>query len=437
MTAAIGVVALAACGWLGSRLLPGNDKANAAYQFSTVVRGDIEDLVTATGTLQPRDYVDVGAQVSGQLKKLLVQVGSEVKAGDLLAEIDSTVYLSKVDASRASLRNLKAQLKEREAQLTLAQIQYRRQQALMAEDATTTEALQTSEATLKSAQASLEALRAQIEQTESTLRGDEANLQYAQVLAPMNGTVVSISARQGQTLNVNQQAPTILRIADLSTMTVQTQVSEADISRLSTGMKAYFTTLGGGNKRWYGTLNQIEPTPTTTNNVVLYNALFDVPNPDGRLMTNMTAQVFFIVAQAKNVLQIPMGALQQTARVRSRKSDTTAGAQSADTVSAAAATTAAAPTTEAKPATVAAESPAPATATEVAKPKTSAPKYTVKVLEAGNKIVERPVEIGVTSRIVAEVKSGLAEGDKVVSGLADGGEQAAASTTRRTMPPRL
>jgi len=297
----------------------------------------------------------------------------------------------------------------------------------MAEDATTTEALQTAEATLKSAQASLEALRAQIEQTESTLRGDEANLQYAQVLAPMNGTVVSISARQGQTLNVNQQAPTILRIADLSTMTVQTQVSEADISRLTTGMKAYFTTLGGGNKRWYGTLNQIEPTPTTTNNVVLYNALFDVPNPDGRLMTNMTAQVFFIVAQAKNVLQIPMGALQQTGRKRGAGR----GSENAQ---------AAAPQSTAPQAAPQADKPADAPAADAgvaaaAKPKARTPKYTVKVLEAGNKLVEREVEVGVTSRIVAEIKSGLSEGEKVVSGLADAGAQNTARNNNRPMPP--
>ncbi|MDR3214187.1 MAG: efflux RND transporter periplasmic adaptor subunit [Azoarcus sp.] len=412
----LGATALAACGWLaGSRLLDTDGKLTAAYQFATVGRGDIEDVVTATGTLQPRDYVDIGAQVSGQLQKIHVKVGSEVKVGDLLAEIDPTVYLSKVDASRAQLRNQKAQLKERGAQLTLAQIQFRRQQALRAEDATTEESLQTAEATLKSAEASLEALRAQIEQTESTLRGDEASLQYARVLSPMSGTVVSVSARQGQTLNTNQQAPTILRIADLSTMTVQTQVSEADIGRLQAGMQAYFTTLGSQNKRWYGVLGQIEPTPTTTNNVVLYNALFDVPNPDGRLMTDMTAQVFFIVAQAKNVLQIPMGALQQSrpARDANRQAN---GEQTPNRPDAA----------------------APAAKTDAAPSATPRPRRaTVKVLAHG-KIEERPVETGVTNRIYAQVISGLTEGEKVVSGRADNGDQtaAAAGNTRR-MPPRL
>jgi macrolide-specific efflux system membrane fusion protein len=320
-------------------------------------------------------------------------VGSQVQEGDLLAEIDSTVYLSRVDASRAQLRNQRAQLKEREAQLALARIQFKRQTALMAENATAEESLQTAEATLKSAEASLEALRAQIEQTESSLRGDEANLEYARVLSPMTGTVVSITARQGQTLNTNQQAPIILRIADLSVMTVRTQVSEADVGRLLPGMQAYFTTLGGQNKRWYGTLDQIEPTPTITNNVVLYNALFDVPNPDARLMTDMTAQVFFVVAQAKGALQIPMGALQQNraARTADRGSEQAGGAR--------------------KPRR-------PNTQSGDGDSAPRARQATVRVLEANGKITDRAIEIGVTNRIVAQVVSGLSEGDKVVSGLA-------------------
>ena len=281
----------------------------ARYQFANVTRGDIEDVVTATGTLQPRDYVDVGAQVSGQLKKIHVEVGSEVKAGDLLAEIDPVVLQTRVDATRAQLRNLRAQLMDREASRTLATTQLQRQRNLMVEDATTTEALQNAEAVLLSAQTQVEALKAQIDQTESNLRADEANLNYARIYAPISGTVVSITARQGQTLIASQQAPVILRVADLSTMTVQTQVSEADVSRLRLDMVAYFTTLGGDGRRWQGKLRKIEPTPVVQNNVVLYNALFDVANPNQLLMTQMTAQVFFVVASEKDVLLVPMSAI--------------------------------------------------------------------------------------------------------------------------------
>ena len=179
----------------------------------------------------------------------------------------------------------------------------------MRENATTQDAVDTAAAALRSAKAQIDVLKAQADQTRSTLRGDEANLNYTKIYAPMPGTVVSQAAKQGQTLNANQQAPIVLRIADLSTMTVQSQVSEADVSKLRVGMDVYFTTLGNQTKRWYGKLRQIEPTPETVNNVVLYNALFDVENPDRALMTQMTAQVFFVTAQAKDAVQVPITAL--------------------------------------------------------------------------------------------------------------------------------
>lgn len=286
-----------------------HNKDAANYVTASVERKDIQNLVTATGILQPRDYVDVGAQVSGQLKKLLVVVGQQVKAGDLLAEIDATVYLAKVDGIRAQLLNQKAQLGDKQAQLVLANIRVERQQNLFKDDATTKESLQTAEASAQSAASLLKALQAQIQQTESSLRAEEANLAYARIYAPINGTVVSITSRQGQTLNANQQAPTIMRIADLSIMTVQTQVSEADIGKLHVGMPVYFTTLGGQDYRWYSKLNRVEPTPVVTNNVVLYNALFDVPNDSKVLMTQMSTQVFFIASQAKDALVIPASAV--------------------------------------------------------------------------------------------------------------------------------
>ncbi|RBA23842.1 efflux RND transporter periplasmic adaptor subunit [Herminiimonas fonticola] len=303
------VVLLTAAGYWGWHKFYAKKDPREIYQVAEVQRGDIQDLVTATGTVQPLEYVDVGAQVSGQLKKLHIEVGSVVKEGDLLAEIDPTVFRATVDARRAGLRNQQATMKERESALVLANLQYTRQKNLMAADATTAEALQTAEASLRAAKAQIDALQAQIEQTQSTLRADEANLNYAKIYAPMAGTVVSLTARQGQTLNANQNAPTILRIADLSTMTVQTQVSEAEVGKLSKGMEVYFTTLGSQGRRWYGALRKIEPTPTVTNNVVLYNALFDVPNKNQALMPNMTTQVFFIAATAKDVLLVPTAAV--------------------------------------------------------------------------------------------------------------------------------
>ena len=230
------VAAMSGAGYYGWRAWNGAGNGAAAYTTAIVQRGDIEEAVTATGILQPRDYVDVGTQVSGQLKKVHVDIGAVVKVGDLLAEIDPTVYKTRVDADRAQINTLAAQLNDREAQLALAEQQYQRQANMMREQATTQEAVQSAEAALKSAKAQINVLKAQIEQTRSSLRGDEANLGYTKIYAPMAGTVVSVNAKQGQTLNANQQAPIILRIADLSTMTVQSQVSEADVSRLSVGM---------------------------------------------------------------------------------------------------------------------------------------------------------------------------------------------------------
>src|SRR5690606_8688409 len=170
-----------------------------------------------------------------------------------------------------------------------------------AEKATSEEALQSAEAQVEITAAQMEAQQAQIAQTEASLKEELANLEYTKIYAPMGGTVVSQSAKQGQTLNANQSAPVIVQIADLSRMTVKTQVSEADIGKLKVGMPVYFTTLGR-DKRFEASLRQILPTPVVINNVVLYNAEFDVDNPNGELMTQMSAQVFFVNAQARNVL---------------------------------------------------------------------------------------------------------------------------------------
>ncbi len=320
------------------------------------------------------------------LTRIHVEIGSQVRSGDLLAEIDPTVLQSRVDATRAQLRNQRAQLMDREASLQLAEIQHRRQRNLMAEDATTEEALQTAEANVRSARAQIEALKAQTEQTESNLRADEANLQYSRILAPMDGTVVSVSARQGQTLNANQQAPTILRIADLGTMTVQTLVSEADVDRLRPGIEVYFTTLGGTGQRWDSQLRTIEPTPTVVNNVVLYNALFEVPNENRRLMTQMTAQVFFVIAKADDALTVPMAALSGLAPATGRG----AGGRRADA--------------------------APADDGTSSGPVGGGRSATVRIRADDGTVQEREVRIGVTSRVAAQIVSGLNEGDTVVSG---------------------
>lgn len=280
----------------------------------TAARGDVEDVVTAVGNLAPLNSVDVGAQVSGQLDSLHVKIGDDVTKGQLLAEIDSSVMAAKVDADKAQLQNFQAQLAEKQSQLALAHVQADRQDKLFAIGGTSKDLLDQAQSAAKVADAQVKSVEAQINQSQSSLKADSATLSYSKIYAPMTGTVTAIPAKEGQTLNANQTAPLILTIADLTTMTVSTQVSEADVSKLRIGMEAYFTTLGNANRRFTGTLRQILPTPTVTNNVVLYTALFDVANPDKQLMTQMTAQVFFVRGSAHDAVLIPVAALQFTGR---------------------------------------------------------------------------------------------------------------------------
>ena len=296
-----------------------------------VARGDIESSVTALGTLQPRRYVDVGAQASGQIRTLHVEAGDEVRKGQLLVEIDPSTQQAKLDAGRFSIDNLKAQLAEQQAQYLLAQQQNRRQRELAAAGATRAEDLQAADAQLKVTQARIDMYQAQIRQAQANLRSDEAELGYTRIYAPMDGTVVAVDAREGQTLNSQQQTPLILRIARLSPMTVWAQVSEADIGKVKPGMTAYFTTLSGGKRRWHSTVRQILPIPpkplahasqgggspisagSGVSQVVQYTVLLDVDNPDGALMADMTTQVFFVAGHASQVLTAPLAALDEGA----------------------------------------------------------------------------------------------------------------------------
>jgi macrolide-specific efflux system membrane fusion protein len=360
------------------------DETNSEPKYVTqpVVVGNIEDTVSALGSLQPLQYVDVGTQVSGQLQKIYVDYGDTVKKGQLLAEIDPTVYQAKVGTDEAQLVNLRAQVAEKQAQKTLAEQQFQRQKELLAAHATSQDSYDSAAATLKVTTAQIDQLQAQIKETESQLSGDQANLGYTKIYAPMSGTVVNVVARQGQTLNANQTAPVILRIADLDTMTVWTQVSEADAPKLRIGMPAYFTTLGEPDHRRYGKLRQILPTPEVVNNVVLYDSLFDVPNPDHDLLPQMSAQVFFVVAEAKHVPIVPMAALR----------------------------------------------PVP----HAARPD----QYTAEVLVNG-KPVQRTLTVGVTNRLSAEVKSGLEPGDEVILNASAGEARSDSQVPSAARRPRL
>jgi macrolide-specific efflux system membrane fusion protein len=275
----------------------------------TISRGTIEEVVTSQGKLEAKQYVDVGTQVSGQVKTIHVDIGDTVTKGQLLAEIDPRVYQAQVEANEARINSLKAQLNQQKAELTLAEQTLKRNQNLIAVNAVSRQVLQESESQAAVAKAQVDSIAAQIQETESNLRGNRTNLGFTKIYAPMAGTVTTMPAREGQTLNANQTTPTVLQVANLDTMTVRAQVAEADVTRLKEGMAVYFTTLGNSERRWQGKVRQILPSPQIVNDVVLYDVLIDVKNEGRQLMTGMTAQVFFIFGKAENAIIIPAEAL--------------------------------------------------------------------------------------------------------------------------------
>ncbi|HEX7342390.1 MAG TPA: macrolide transporter subunit MacA [Rhodanobacteraceae bacterium] len=341
------------------------------YKTAKVTRGKVESVVLASGTLQPYREVDVGAQVSGQLKSLKVTLGEHVTKGQLLAVIDPVLSINQLQVQRAQLDSLKAQKLSAQAQLYKAKLDYGRQKKLLAEGATSKQAMQNADASLRVEQAAVDQATAQIAQARIEVDSAQAKLGYTRIVAPMNGVVVAIVTKQGQTVVAAQQAPVILKLADLSTMTVHAQIPEADVIRLHTGQTAFFTILGAPDQRHYGKLSAIEPAPSAyayaqpgtnpqdSNKAVFYNALFNVPNTDGTLRIDMTAQVSFVLQSAKDALTIPMAAL---------------GNRGKDGL------------------------------------------YTVHVVDAKGRARVRHVRIGVQSSVKAQVLSGLAAGEKVVIG---------------------
>ena len=301
------VMLLAAAGWWGWRQW--SAAAQPGYVTQTVAVGTLEKVVTALGSVQPKDYVDVGTQVSGQLRELHVKIGDTVQKGQLLAEVDPTVYATRVAADKASLRDLQAQRARQASVLQLAEVQKKRTRELLALSAASQDAVDMADAAAAQARATLESLAAQIDKAQSTLAGDEANLGYTKIYAPMDGVVVSQPVFKGQTVNSAQQAPTLMRVANLDVMTVNAQVAEADVPQLKPGMPVYFTTLGHAERRYQSRIRQILPTPEKVNDVVLFTVLIDIDNRARELMTNMTTQTFFVLGRAENLPIVPLSAL--------------------------------------------------------------------------------------------------------------------------------
>lgn len=354
---------------------------------ATVGRGDIEQTVLATGVLEPAKLVSVGAQASGQVKKLYVELGDTVKAGDPIADIDSRNQTNSVSNAQAGLSNVVAQRSAAQASLTEAQLNFDRQKRLFAEGASAKADLDSAESQLANARANLTASNAQIKQANLTLNTAETNLGYTKIVAPMDGTVVAVVTEEGQTVNANQSAPTIVMLAQLDKMTVSAEISEADVEKVEAGQDVYFTTLGDANKRHYAKLRTVAPAPesiestssstsSSTASAVYYNGLFDVDNADGKLKTGMTAQVYIVQASAKDALTVPSSALERRGR----------------------------------------------------------DGYFTKVVKENGEVERRAVKVGINTNVTAQVTEGLKEGEKIVVAEVSAEQKASSSQNQNSNP---
>lgn len=379
---AAAIIAAVATGVVAATRFPGTSSKAQSYITSPVTVADLREEVLASGTLKPARLTAVGAQVSGRITALNVRVGDSVRAGDVIAQIDPITRQNDLRNSEASLKNYRAQKLEKEATLALAEANLARQQATLAQRATSRGDFDSAEATVRQTRAQIAALEALIVGAEASVETARVNLDYTRITAPIDGTVLATVVQEGQTVNAVQSAPTIVVLGQLETMTVRAEISEADIVKVKPGQPLYFTILGDQDHRYEARLDQIEPAPesiksdasfssttttssssssSSTSTAIYYIGVFNVPNKNLSLRTYMTAEVHIITGEARSVKVIPALAVM-------RKSDG---------------------------------------------------RSTVRTLSSSGDVREREVKTGLNDRTTVEIKSGLDEGERVVTGEAD------------------
>jgi macrolide-specific efflux system membrane fusion protein len=279
-------------------------------------RGTIEQTVLASGVLQANSLVSVGAEVSGRIEAVHVRLGQDVRRGELIAEIDSLNQENAVKTAQSVLAGIEAQKRNQQATLAKAEAALKRSQQLSASSLVSQTELETAQAAVDSALAQIDQFDAQIAQARLSVESAELNLARTRIVAPSDGTIVALLVEAGQTVNANQTIPTIVKIADLDTMVIKAEISEADVVRVKAGQRVYFTILGEPTRRIDATLREIEPAPTSiasdtaaSDTAVYYNGLFDVPNEDHTLRISMTAQVTIVLDEATDTVTLPAGLL--------------------------------------------------------------------------------------------------------------------------------
>ncbi len=292
------VLTLAAAAWAGWSVWSKRTQLplEARYEFEEVTIGDLTQTVTANGTVNPVGLVNVGTQVSGTVQKLYVDFNDEVKAGQILLELDPTT-------TQATVEQTKGELASAEASLRLAQAEEARMRELFAQE-------YVSRQDLERAVQAREAAQAQVRVVRGKLQRDRANLGYTVIRSPVAGVVVSREVDVGQTVAASFQTPTLFKIArDLSRMQIDSNVAEADIGKVQVGQSVRFTVDAFPDRRFEGKVQQIRLAPITEQNVVTYNVVVEVANPDQALLPGMTAYLSIVIDTRENVLRVPNAAL--------------------------------------------------------------------------------------------------------------------------------
>ena len=280
------------------------------FETATVSRGPIQARVTASGTLSALVTVQVGSQISGRIQWLGADYNTVVRKGQVVARIDPSLYVAAVEQARAKVQTASANRQLAESQLTNAQTQAGRNRALRKESLVSQSTLDDSETALRVAQAQARASAAQEADARATLHQAEINLAYTTIVAPIDGVVISRNVDVGQTVAATLQSPTLFLVAqDLRRMQVDTNVAEADVGRITAGMTATFTVDAYPAETFRGTIREVRNAPQTIQNVVTYDAVIDVDNPELKLKPGMTANVTVVYADRSDVLRVPNAAV--------------------------------------------------------------------------------------------------------------------------------
>ena len=298
---------------LGYTLIKKGKTDEVKYRTETLAKGDIESLVVTSGTINPVDIIEIGSQVSGKIEKLYADFNSQVKSGQVVAELDQSILKSKVDQNQANYQSRLASLEQAKVTLENAKKKYERSQDLFARDLIALEEKEAAEASFIGAKVGLQNAEASVSTAKSQLDSSKIDLSYAIIRSPIDGTVVTRAVNIGQTVAASMQAPVLFKVAsDLTKMQVQCAVDDADIGRVKEGQKVRFTVDAFQGEIFNGAIRQVRNSPTTTQNVVTYPTIIDAPNPDLKLRPGMTATVSIITGEARGVLKVPNTALRFT-----------------------------------------------------------------------------------------------------------------------------